>query len=199
VSVQANDSPTVGGIRIQPIGPTSWDDVADLFGGDGAYAGCWCMFWRQSNQQANAASAADSRSALKQLIGSGQPIGVLAYRNGTPVGWCQVAPRPEFYRLLHTRGLALSDATAGSSVWSIVCVFVERTARGKGVPDALVDGAVTLAREHGATSVEAYPIAEHTNRRSQLSSGTVGLYARAGFRLTEGSSGRRSTMVLALE
>lgn len=102
------------------------------------------MFWRQTNEQVNDGSPHENRVSLQRLVTSGEPVGVLARRDDKVIGWCQVAPRDQFLRLFRTRGLELSDDEA-HEVWSIVCVFVDRSARGQGIAGALVSGAVDLA------------------------------------------------------
>lgn len=183
-------------VIVTAAGPDDWTDIAELMGTTGGYAGCWCMFWRQTNTESNASSPAQNQAALQRIVESGDPVGVLARRGDDVVGWCQVAPRTQFHRLFHTRGLRLADDADGKAVWSIVCVFVDRSARGQGIADELVNAAVELARQHGADLVEAYPIAEITRRTSQLSSGTVGLFTRAGFGVPSTAGGRRAVMTL---
>jgi GNAT superfamily N-acetyltransferase len=43
-------------------------------------------------------------------------------------------------------------------VWSIVCFFVDKAIRKRGLMVALVRGAVAYARSNGAQFVEGYPI-----------------------------------------
>jgi hypothetical protein len=61
---------------------------------------------------------------------------VVLHLDGAPAGWCQVAPRPQFPRLFHTNGLALKDAE-DTAIWSIVCVYLTRAARGRNHADLL--------------------------------------------------------------
>jgi GNAT superfamily N-acetyltransferase len=42
-------------------------------------------------------------------------------------------------------------------VWTILCMFIRRAWRGKGVTHVLLEGAVDYARSNGAQIVEAYP------------------------------------------
>ena len=43
-------------------------------------------------------------------------------------------------------------------VWSIVCFVVSRSARGQGLTNRLLDGAIDYAVERGAPALEAYPV-----------------------------------------
>jgi hypothetical protein len=38
-------------LKMQPLTPSRWDDFAELFGSNGACAGCWCMWWRLPRAQ----------------------------------------------------------------------------------------------------------------------------------------------------
>jgi GNAT superfamily N-acetyltransferase len=49
-------------------------------------------------------------------------------------------------------------------VWSVVCFFVSKTFRGKGVTTVLLRAAVEYAGQHGTRIVEGYPIAPRTPR-----------------------------------
>jgi GNAT superfamily N-acetyltransferase len=59
-------------------------------------------------------------------------------------------------------------------VWSITCFFVDPKARRDGVMAALIEAAVTHARQHGARIVEAYP-RDPGDDRIDSASGYVGL------------------------
>jgi GNAT superfamily N-acetyltransferase len=181
-------------VDIQVASAERWDDVVAVMEEDGAYDGCWCMFWRQDNQKIHSQTASDNRAALQRLVTSQRPIGLLLYRDDRPVGWCQVAPRPDFWRLFHTRGLDLENPS-DTSVWSITCVYVKRGERGKGVAGQLVQAAVEYAAQQGASVIEAYPVADpSTGRKTQLSSGTVGMFSKAGFTTVSPPTGRRVLM-----
>jgi GNAT superfamily N-acetyltransferase len=178
--------------------PDNWSDVATVLGAGGGYSGCWCTFWRFTNQDLQGRTEVDNRECLEDLVGSGNPVGLVLYADDDPVGWTQVAPRTSFPRLFHTKGIAVADPQ-DASVWSIVCVYLSAAARGAGHADRLVAGAVDLAHGRGGRRIEAYPITEAgTNRRSQLSSGTVGLFTRAGFTMHAAPTGRRAVMSRAL-
>ena len=97
-------------------------------------------------------------------------------------------------RLFHTRGLGLEHPD-DPSVWSITCVYVPRGARGQGAGRQLVRAAVEYAGQHGASVIEAYPVADASKgSRTQLSSGTVGMFSDAGFTAAAPAAGRRVLM-----
>jgi GNAT superfamily N-acetyltransferase len=144
---------------IKTLTPGRWDDLLELFGERGAYAGCWCMFFRvrQSEFEGGARGRGrGNRRAFKKLVDRRKVPGLLAYRDGRPVGWCSVAPRSEFGRV--ERSPTTKPVDDEADVWSIVCFYIDRRHRGRGVASALLEGAVEHASKKGARIVEGYPI-----------------------------------------
>lgn len=170
-------------LEVCPVTPDRWDDLVDLFGFDrGGYSGCWCMWWRQTAKEYDRDHGAPNREAMRGLVGEGREPGLLAYRDGRPVGWVSVAPRDEFGRLDRSRVLGRVDE---EEVWSIVCFYIDRSHRRSGVGRALLDSAVRLARERGARWLEAYPVdLEATTAEkasAELFTGSLGMFEDAGF------------------
>src|SRR4029450_12645591 len=79
------------------------------------------------------------------VVGAAPPPGLLAYRDGEPVGWCAVAPRGAYRRILNSRVLRPVDEDPG--VWSIVCFYVIRAERRGGLAAALLEAAVDFAAQ----------------------------------------------------
>lgn len=168
------------GIRIQPALAERWDDLERLFGARGACGGCWCMWYRLPRAEYERRKGAGNRTALRRLLRSGQPAGVVGYAGGEPVGWCSVAPRTAFPRLERARTLRPVDA---EPVWSIVCVFVTPAHRRKGVSVALLKGAAAYAGSLGATIVEGYPVVPRAGMIPAVFAhpGTPSAFLAAGF------------------
>jgi GNAT superfamily N-acetyltransferase len=171
-----------------PLTPERWGDLERLFGPNGAYSNCWCTFQRVSGREFSAGCAnrgAGNRTLLRALTDEGRRPGLIAYRDGEPVGWVSVGPRTEFGRILRSPIAKLdTEEKADASVWSIVCFYIPRHLRGGGIGQVLVREAVAHARSGGARVVEAYPV-DTAGRRVPSSSaytGTVELFRRAGFR-----------------
>ena len=137
-----------------PATPSRWRDVERLFGERGACAGCWCMWPRLPSAEFARGRGAGNRRALKRLVTGNHRPGIIAYRAGTPVGWCAVAPRDHYRRLERSRVMARVD---DRPVWSVVCFFVAPEARASGVSTALLRAAIIHAARCGATLVEGYP------------------------------------------
>jgi GNAT superfamily N-acetyltransferase len=179
---------TTGDIVIEPLTANRWPDLCTLFGRGGANSGCWCMWWRlrAADWTAGAGAAArepgGNRDAFENVVRSGAPVGLLAYRDGVPVGWCAVAPREAYPRILRSTTIAPLDPHE-RGVWSVSCFFINRRHRGTGLAHALLTAAVTLAKEQGAITVEGYPVETGDVRGASgdFFTGTPGLYAAAGF------------------
>ena len=142
-------------MKVAPLTIDHLPDLEELFGPNGACGGCWCMTWRVIPSEWSNAKGAKNKAALKRLVKRGPPPGVIAYDKGMPVGWCAVAPRQDYSFLARSRVLKPVD---DQPVWSISCLFVRRTHRRAGLSTRLIKAAVQLARKHGASVVEGYPI-----------------------------------------
>jgi len=171
-------------ITTRPLRRDDWPVIEALFGPNGACGGCWCMWWRvpMGGKTWEAAQGSPNRHAFKQLIESGSASGVLAFDDGTPVGWCAVGPRSEFPRVERSKALAREWDEA---TWSLNCLYVPARQRGRGIAKALVAAAVDHARAQGASEIEAYPQALRPGERQAgafVWTGVPGLFEPLGFR-----------------
>ncbi len=132
-----------------------WHDLETLFGERGACGGCWCMWWKLKRSQFVQGKGKGNKKAFKKSIEKGEIPGLIAYADGEPVGWCAVAPREQYPTLERSRVLKRVDE---APVWSVVCFFVAKPFRGRGVTKHLLRAVVEYARKSGAKIVEGYPI-----------------------------------------
>jgi GNAT superfamily N-acetyltransferase len=167
-------------LEIHPLTPERWDDLEALFGERGACAGCWCMWWRLTPKDYKQNAGAENRAALKALVDSGAPTGLLAYSDGPPAGWCSVAPREQLLRVPRSTTWRPID---DQPVWSISCFFVDRARRGQKIAVRLLRAAIQYAAKNGAQVIEAYPkdIGEDKAAPASIYFGTVAMYRDAGF------------------
>ena len=146
--------PTTPQLTFHEVDEDHWPDLAELFNSRGGPKNCWCMAWRPQKGGPKRTDAPGRESALRSFVQAGVPIGILGYRDNSPVAWCSVAPRAS-YRALG--GPAVSG-DAGERIWSIACLFVTRALRGQAVSEQLVAAAIEHTRRRGATIVESYPL-----------------------------------------
>lgn len=142
-------------LKAIPVTPDHWQDLETLFGKNGAYGGCWCMWWRVTRSQFEKQAGQGNKEALKAIVDSDEVPGILAYANGKPIAWCSVAPREAFPSLERSRTLKKVD---DQPVWSIVCFYVAKPYRRKGLMAELLRAAIDYSRQYGAKIVEGYPL-----------------------------------------
>jgi GNAT superfamily N-acetyltransferase len=168
-------------LEVRPVRSGDWDDLVRLFGDNGAYANCWCMWWRVTStefDQGVKAKGAGNRAAMKALVDDGAVPGLIAWRGDEPVGWISVAPRSEFGRIERSPVLKGVD---DEPAWAVVCFYIPRRERGAGVATALLDAALRWVREQGGRLVEGYPTPAHYEGAAALWTGTESMFAKAGF------------------
>jgi GNAT superfamily N-acetyltransferase len=184
-------------LEIRPVTGDRWDDLVRLFGASGAYANCWCTWWRQKGSEFGRGieqGGAGNRALMGRLVAGGAEPGLIAYREGEPVGWISVAPRPQFGRVLRSPVIRPDpDEAEDGTTWSIVCFWMPRRERGQGVGTALLDAAVAHAESRGARVVEAYPIDTAGGRvpAAGIFTGTLEMFQRAGFAEVERRRGNQ--------
>jgi GNAT superfamily N-acetyltransferase len=177
---RATESSDDVSLAFAPVTPDRWDDLERLFGPRGACGGCWCMHWRQTRTEQSLGKGEPNRQALHAIVASGETPGILAYDDGTPVGWCAIAPRAAYPALARSRTLKPVD---DEPVWSLTCLFVARQYRRRGLSSALIAAAVEYAGSQGAGIVEAYPVVPLTPRMPDPNAwtGIVSTFQALGF------------------
>ena len=141
-----------GDHHVQFATSESWGDVERLCGRAGASNGCWCQYWPLGPDY-HRRDRAQNRSDLAAQVKAGA-AGLLAYRDGEPVGWARFTPRSELrYLTLRFPRFAFGPGDP----WALSCFFVARAVRDTGVMTALVGYAARWGDEQRVV-VEAYPI-----------------------------------------
>lgn len=142
-------------IRMEPLTSERWDDLQGLFGERGASDGCWCTFWRIPRSENSRMRREERREFLQGMALRNEVAGLLGYVDGKVVGWCSIGPREDYAALERSRLLKRPD---NKPVWSIVCFFMDKSARQQGLMYQMIRGAVAYAKSRGAKLVEAYPV-----------------------------------------
>ena len=182
---------------VTPVTAERWAQLEEFFGPSGAYAHCWCTWFRQRQKDFDAGArdgGAGNHALLRRLTTDGQVPGLIADdESGEPVGWVSVGPREHFPRILRSTTLRPEPSRDTENVWAVVCFWVPRRHRGRGVARVLLDGAVRYAAANGAVTVEGYPVdtALRSPGASGLFTGTLGLFSAAGFTIARTRSPER--------
>jgi ribosomal protein S18 acetylase RimI-like enzyme len=168
-------------VNLRPAGPDRWPDVETVMGERGDPSRCFCQYFRLRGKAWSGSRPEDNREGLRdQVRGGDVPPGVLAYDGNTPVGWCAVGPRASYPRVVASPNWRTDQPDA----WVITCFVVPVGHRRQGIAGELVQGAVELARSHGATAVEACAVdtaAEGRVPAADLYRGPLSVYLAAGF------------------
>lgn len=172
--------PNIPSLRFNVLTPQRWDDIEKLFGERGACGGCWCMWWRLNRSQFNKQKGERNKEALKAIMDSGDVPGIIAYSGGEPVGWCAVAPREAFPALERSRVLKRVD---DQKVWSVVCFFIAKSFRHRGLTVELLKAAVEYAKNRGGRIVEGYPVEPKSGKTVDAFAytGLASAFLKAGF------------------
>lgn len=139
------------------------------------------MWWRIKRSEFNKQKGDGNKKAMKKIVNSGVVPGIIAYSDDIPVGWCAVQPRESFPVLENSRILKRIDS---KSVWSIVCFFINKDFRRKGLSTELIREAVKYAKKNGAEVVEGYPVEPPAGKSPDVFvyTGLSSAFRKAGFK-----------------
>ena len=168
----------------RPLTPETWPDLEELFGlpGGSIVRGCWCMYYRRTGKvSVSAAAGGTNKEQLRSLVEDGDVTpGLVGYLDGRPAGWISLGPREDYLKLRRSPVMKPVDDT---EVWSVVCTYVAKAYRGRGLQHRLLAAALDHARDHGVRTVEAYPVDKPERSHDDfMFFGSRSLYERAGFR-----------------
>ena len=147
--------------KFYPLITDRWTDFEKLFGDRGACGGCWCMWFRLKRSEFEKQKGDGNKKAMKSLVTSGNTPGILAFDGELAVGWCSVAPREDFSALARSRIMKPLD---DQPVWSVVCFFVHKDYRNKGVTFAMLQAAIDYVAKQGGKIVEGYRLIPKKDR-----------------------------------
>lgn len=176
-----------------PVTPDRFDDFADVVNPNRRATHCWCLSHRLRAPQVEELGGGSREQAMRRLCEREVPPGVVTYRDGTPVGWCNVGARSDIPRLVRSTTIRPLDDLP---VWSIICVVVRGGHRRQGVSTPLLEGAVAFAAAHGAPAVEAYPVDPGGRRMDTTMAfvGTRSMFEKVGFEVVGETAATASQM-----
>lgn len=186
------------GVEVRPLTPERWPDLEVLFRSAAWPSHCWCMEPRCDGRQFRRNWGEGNRAALRKLAGQ-RPTGLLAYCDSIAVGWCAVAPKKDYTRFERSWiARPVEGAEPPEGTWSVVCFFIHRGYRRKGVAKLLLAGAVKFAAEHGAPAIEGYPLRPKDGRHDNRAAfpGTFSLFQGARFEPVDSAAPARSSRVI---
>ena len=171
-------------LSFKPIKRNLWTDFEELFGPNGACAGCWCMFWKLRGKAYEETRGYETRQMHKSVVDSGVVTGLLAYLHGEVVGWIAVEPREAYPKLAHSRALKPVD---DQPVWSVTCFFVAKKSRRAGISVDTPGSCIVTPSHTGARSIidtMSAPPSHSTTVASELRKATANSAATIATRTT---------------
>ena len=196
----------IANIECRPANEATCRDLDMVFGSRGEAARCWCQRYKLQPKELFGSIPWSVRAErLRQQTrcgnaGSATTCGLVAYRDGEPVGWCAVEPRsqyPGLLRVYRVPWLGRTEDKNDGSVWAVTCVFTRAGHRRQGVSRALVCAAVDFARLRGARAIEGYPMITQPQQEvawGELHVGSHRIFAAAGFQEIGRPTPRRAVM-----
>lgn len=183
--------------QARELTPSRWPDFEELFQKyHGVQAGCWCMFYHREGPTGPLQSAgrqAANRRDHRALLLRGHAHGILVYRAGKAVGWCQFGRREDLPRIERGRKYrSMASDLDAMPVWRVTCFFVDRPFRRSGVARLALHAALDAIRRHGGGTVEAYP-ATHGSAVA-IWFGTLRMFVDEGFTVVR-PFGKSNTLV----
>ena len=149
---------------------------SSAFSDNPKWSSCYCQCFYEDHTVVNWSerTATQNRTLACERIDNQSMQGYLAYSDGTPVGWCNAAPR----KLLHS--LDIEPTPDSQDVGTILCFLVEPSHRGRGVARQLLEAACDGLRQQGLRVAEANPRTSTTSA-AENHFGPLKMYLSAGF------------------
>lgn len=137
---------------------------------------CYCQFLYVDHAKVNwsTRTAQENRAAACDRILCSRMQGLLAYRNGEVVGWCNAAPRV----LLDS--FADEPVPGAEQVGQVACFVVDPKHRRTGVARSLLEGACSMFRDQGLRVALANP-SRKASSDAENHYGPLSLYLSCGF------------------
>ncbi len=184
------------------LSPATWPDFEALFSRGNGWDFCWCMHYQRGRPLPKSEKLRrEDRSRAnypdkKKLVCEGRSHGILVYREGEAVGWCQYGRAEELPRIdfdANYRGLAPKQ---GVTLWRIPCFVVDKRYRRQGIGSAALGAAMASIKQQGGGLVEGYPVNDWSNVAFGNSSthGTVSMFRKQGFKVVA-PFGKRNVLV----
>lgn len=183
-------------VRVEIVSNDHLTDLDRLFATDDVADRCWCAWFCRPVKEFHVVGRDGNRELLIDTMEQhSNPIGLIAFIDTEPVGWCAIGERSRFVRAVKVPTLAQREGN-DDEVWLVPCFYIRREFRKCGVATALLSVAIDCATEYGAVAIEGFPFAD-TKAKSAGPDAMVGsqsLFDQSGFRIVSRPSGRRVVM-----
>lgn len=206
MTARAKPKATDAAMSIVPANQASWKDLQTIFGTRGEAAICQCQRYKLQPREAFKHYPPEIRAArLRAQTNCGKrnartTCGLVACRDGEPVGWCAIEPRPAYIGLLRVYRVpweGRDEDKSDDSIWAVTCFFTRAGYRRQGVSRALARAAIDFARERGARALEGYPMVTKRGQDipwGELHVGSRSIFTAAGFKEIHRPTPRRAVM-----
>ena len=168
--------------EIRPLSPETWDAFVGLAQKhNGVWGGCWCTYFHRADGE-KGKGFEGNRSWKEQMVLDGKAHAALVFDGDVAVGWCNYGSPVEVPNIYHRKEYE-AGRTQDLPDYRLVCFFIDRDYRRKGVAAAALRGALELIAEAGGGVVEAYPHDTGGKKTSAsfLYNGTRSMFEEAGF------------------
>ncbi len=129
-------------------------------------------------------------------MAEGRKLGLIAYLDKEPIAWCSVAETASFPGIVFSTSLKPQDT---QGLWSLNCMYVRKKWRMSGVTTFLIKSAVEVARNAGASRIEAYPVdARSQTSGAYLYRGVLSTFLSLGFSKTRERAGPSKAAIVSL-
>ena len=176
--------PRIGPVEIRDVTPDRLGDYQEFFDHHAfrdypAWRSCYCMETHrtQGDEEWAARTAADNRRDMSEMISRRDVTALLAFVDGSPVGWCNYGETTKLAGVMHRFALQ-ADEQVG--IGSVACFVISAPYRRHGVASRLLETALDRLRERGVKVVEAYPVKATDSPQSNYR-GPLSMYLAAGF------------------
>ena len=198
-------------VTIVPANEARWEDLQAVLGTRGAAHQCQCQRYKLKRRESFRSYPVEERAhRLRMQTECGNPksettSGLVAYRDGEPVGWCAVEPRTAYEGMLRNQKVpweGRNEDKTDDGIWAATCVFTRAGFRRQGIGYALARAAVDFARERGARALEAYPMLTEPGQDitwGELNMGTRSMFDAAGLTQVSHPTKRRVVMRIDFE
>jgi len=176
--------------KVQQAGAEHAARIVALF--ERADVPCFCQYYQFDGDHRNwqdrcANDQLANREGLVADLSSGRIWGVTALLDDgeeAAIGWARVAPAGQLSKLYDNRlyrNLSVLREGERARTFAMSCFLVDPRFRKLGVARSLLQAAITMAQQHGALSVEAFPRGANDVSDAEQWLGPRELYEELGF------------------